>query len=89
MHSSASPSPAKPTPQDLFTVAEAADYLRIHPKTAYRLIRERAIRVVMLSTRGTRITRKVLEAYVANLEAEQNRPAINPAKLARAKRNGA
>lgn len=70
-----------PKANDLLTVPEVIAYLRLGRNRVYRLIRERTIKSVRLSQRGTRVRRREVEAYLAHLEAEQNRPVINPDKL--------
>ena len=53
---------AMPTPEVL-TINEVAELLRIHPRTAYRLVNEGAIPSVRVG-RQFRISAKALEAYI-------------------------
>ena len=55
------------TSTEVLTVAEAAAVLRVSLPTMYKLLHAGKLRVIHLTPRTLRISRAVLEAYIAGL----------------------
>lgn len=56
-------------PDDVLTLAEAADYLKVSISTMQRLVKARAVTSVRIG-RTRRISRKALAIFLTNLEKE-------------------
>ncbi len=52
---------------NIFTIKEAAEYLKCHKATVYRLIKEGKIKAVKFSQRNIRIVQSDLDDYLLEI----------------------
>ncbi len=52
---------------DILTIKEAAEYLKCHKATVYRLIKDEKIKVIKFSKRNIRIVQSDLDVYLTEL----------------------
>lgn len=74
-------STATPKGNEYLTVKEACALLKVGKNAMYDLIRTKRVKAIKLSPCRTRVTRRALDAYMAQLEIEQARPLLDQRKL--------
>ena len=72
----------------VYTINEAAELLRVHRATVYRLIAEGKLERVYIGPKAPRVTRESLVALVENASRKTDRPGAVRGALAALKRFG-